>query len=95
MKAFAIPSPTEPRKKLEMYSPAFYASVPRWKPPLRSHSHGRPSSRSRHVQYAAKYKTLIYLAGSTSAEVIADVALCPFEAVKVSSNSARFCQRSV
>uniref|UniRef100_A0A7N2KZA9 Uncharacterized protein n=1 Tax=Quercus lobata TaxID=97700 RepID=A0A7N2KZA9_QUELO len=32
---------------------------------------------------AAKYKTLIYLAGSASAEVIADVALCPFEAVKV------------
>ncbi|KAM1418108.1 hypothetical protein ACFX14_021422 [Malus domestica] len=27
--------------------------------------------------------TLIYLAGSASAEVIADVALCPFEAVKV------------
>ncbi|KAM3713214.1 hypothetical protein ACJW31_01G237500 [Castanea mollissima] len=32
---------------------------------------------------AAKYKTLIYLAGSASAEIIADVALCPFEAVKV------------
>ncbi|KAM3322492.1 mitochondrial phosphate carrier protein 3, mitochondrial-like [Capsicum chacoense] len=32
---------------------------------------------------AAKYKTLIFLAGSASAEVIADVALCPFEAVKV------------
>ncbi|KAB1199813.1 Mitochondrial phosphate carrier protein 3, mitochondrial [Morella rubra] len=32
---------------------------------------------------AAKYKTFIYLAGSASAEVIADVALCPFEAVKV------------
>ncbi|CAH9136719.1 unnamed protein product [Cuscuta epithymum] len=32
---------------------------------------------------AAKYKTMIYLAGSASAEVIADVALCPFEAVKV------------
>lgn len=32
---------------------------------------------------ADKYKTLIYLAGSASAEVIADVALCPFEAVKV------------
>ncbi|CAA6663994.1 unnamed protein product [Spirodela intermedia] len=30
-----------------------------------------------------KYKTLIYLAGSASAEVIADVALCPMEAVKV------------
>ncbi|XP_077228640.1 mitochondrial phosphate carrier protein 3, mitochondrial-like [Tasmannia lanceolata] len=32
---------------------------------------------------ATKYKTLIYLAGSASAELIADVALCPFEAVKV------------
>ncbi|KAJ8449522.1 hypothetical protein Cgig2_005544 [Carnegiea gigantea] len=32
---------------------------------------------------AVKYKTMIYLAGSASAEVIADVALCPFEAVKV------------
>ncbi|EOY02921.1 Phosphate transporter 3,1 [Theobroma cacao] len=34
-------------------------------------------------EYFSKYKTLIYLAGSASAEVIADVALCPFEAVKV------------
>ncbi|KAE9588853.1 putative mitochondrial carrier domain-containing protein [Lupinus albus] len=34
-------------------------------------------------EYATKYKTLIYLAGSASAEVIADIALCPFEAVKV------------
>ncbi|KAJ6688445.1 SOLUTE CARRIER FAMILY 25 (MITOCHONDRIAL CARRIER PHOSPHATE CARRIER) MEMBER 3 LIKE-RELATED-RELATED [Salix koriyanagi] len=34
-------------------------------------------------EYAAKYKTLIYLAGSASAEIIADVALCPMEAVKV------------
>ncbi|KAL8243540.1 hypothetical protein R6Q59_009798 [Mikania micrantha] len=34
-------------------------------------------------EYAAKYKTLIYLAGSASAEIIADVALCPFEAVKI------------
>lgn len=32
---------------------------------------------------AIKYKTLIYLAGSASAELIADVALCPMEAVKV------------
>ncbi|CAA7396333.1 unnamed protein product [Spirodela intermedia] len=32
---------------------------------------------------ATKYKTLIYLAGSASAEVIADIALCPMEAVKV------------
>lgn len=34
-------------------------------------------------EYATKYKTLIYLAGSASAEVIADIALCPMEAVKV------------
>ncbi|KAH7577139.1 hypothetical protein JRO89_XS01G0210500 [Xanthoceras sorbifolium] len=34
-------------------------------------------------EYATKYKALIYLAGSASAEVIADIALCPFEAVKV------------
>ncbi|XP_058102981.1 mitochondrial phosphate carrier protein 3, mitochondrial-like [Magnolia sinica] len=34
-------------------------------------------------EFAAKYKTLIYLAGSASAEVIADIALCPMEAVKV------------
>lgn len=32
---------------------------------------------------AKKYKTAIYLAGSASAEFIADVGLCPFEAVKV------------
>lgn len=32
---------------------------------------------------ATKYKTLIYLAGSASAEIIADIGLCPFEAVKV------------
>jgi len=32
---------------------------------------------------AQKYKTLIYLAGSASAEFIADIGLCPFEAVKV------------
>lgn len=34
-------------------------------------------------EYSVKYKTLIYLAGSASAEFIADVGLCPFEAVKV------------
>jgi len=32
---------------------------------------------------AAKYKTSLYLAASASAEFIADVGLCPFEAVKV------------
>lgn len=35
------------------------------------------------LENASKYKTLIYLAGSASAEVIADVALCPMEALKV------------
>ncbi|KAL8140037.1 hypothetical protein V2J09_006058, partial [Rumex salicifolius] len=35
------------------------------------------------AEYAAKYKTLIYLAGLASAEVISDIALCPMEAVKV------------
>jgi solute carrier family 25 phosphate transporter 3 len=34
-------------------------------------------------EYASKYKTGIYLAGSASAEFLADIALCPFEAVKV------------
>ena len=32
---------------------------------------------------AAKYQTLIFLAGSASAEFFADIGLCPFEAVKV------------
>eukprot|EP00850_Spirogloea_muscicola_P022194 SM000282S10597 [mRNA] locus=s282:40699:42989:+ [translate_table: standard] len=34
-------------------------------------------------EYAKKYKDLIYIAGSASAEFFADIALCPFEAVKV------------
>ena len=32
---------------------------------------------------AKKYQNLIFLAGSASAEFFADIALCPFEAVKV------------
>lgn len=32
---------------------------------------------------AEKYQTLVFLAGSASAEVIADVALAPFETIKV------------
>ncbi|TPX08913.1 uncharacterized protein E0L32_009617 [Thyridium curvatum] len=32
---------------------------------------------------AAKYKTVLYLTASASAEFLADIALCPFEAVKV------------
>jgi solute carrier family 25 phosphate transporter 3 len=35
------------------------------------------------AENAYKYKTGLYLAASASAELIADVALCPFEAVKV------------
>lgn len=32
---------------------------------------------------AEKYKTWIYLAGSASAEFLADIGLCPFESIKV------------
>lgn len=32
---------------------------------------------------AARYKTSVYLAASASAEFIADIALCPLEAIKV------------
>ncbi|OMH81524.1 Mitochondrial phosphate carrier protein 2, mitochondrial [Zancudomyces culisetae] len=34
-------------------------------------------------EFATKYKTLLYLSASASAEFIADVALCPMEALKV------------
>lgn len=34
-------------------------------------------------ELAHNYKTALYLAASASAEVIADVGLCPFEAIKV------------
>ncbi len=37
---------------------------------------------------AHKYQTLVYLAGSASAEFFADIGLCPFEAVKVHSANA-------
>ncbi|GJN27455.1 hypothetical protein PR202_gb15483 [Eleusine coracana subsp. coracana] len=43
-------------------------------------------------EYAAKYKTLVYLAGSASAEVIADIALCPMEAVKVVQTQPGFAR---
>ena len=36
-------------------------------------------------EVAKKYQSMIYLAGSASAEFFADIALCPFEAVKVRS----------
>lgn len=32
---------------------------------------------------AAKYKTALFLSASASAELLADIGLCPFEAVKV------------
>jgi solute carrier family 25 phosphate transporter 3 len=32
---------------------------------------------------AKKYKDILYLSASASAEVLADIALCPWEAVKV------------
>eukprot|EP00891_Asterochloris_glomerata_P001677 jgi/Astpho2/1677/Aster-04108 len=34
-------------------------------------------------EIAAKYQTILFLAGSASAEFFADIGLCPFEAVKV------------
>lgn len=37
---------------------------------------------------AAKYQTVIFLAGSASAEFIADIVLCPMEAVKVTRKSS-------
>lgn len=36
-------------------------------------------------EVAKKYQQAIFLAGSASAEFFADIALCPFEAVKVCS----------
>lgn len=144
---FVIPSPTEPSKKIEMYSPQFYAACTvggilscglthmavtpldlvkcnmqidpvkyksigsgfgillkeqgargffrGWVPTLFGYSaqgackfgfyefFKKYYSDLAGPEFAAKYKTLIYLAGSASAEVIADIALCPMEAVKV------------
>ncbi|KAF4385676.1 hypothetical protein F8388_010232 [Cannabis sativa] len=149
-KAFVVPSPAESGRKIEMYSPAFYAACTAggilscglthmavtpldlvkcnmqigeidptkyksitsgfgillkeqgvrgffrgWVPTLLGYSaqgackfgfyefFKKYYSDIAGPEYAAKYKTLIYLAGSASAEVIADIALCPFEAVKV------------
>ena len=44
---------------------------------------------------AVKYRTYIYLAGSASAEFIADVALCPMEALKVRTQTNDAWPRSV
>lgn len=40
------------------------------------------------VENANRYKTALYLTASASAELIADVALCPFEAVKVRTQTS-------
>ncbi|KAK9038218.1 hypothetical protein V6N11_023101 [Hibiscus sabdariffa] len=146
-RTFVIPAPNEPGKRIEMYSPQFYAACTfggilscglthmtvtpldlvkcnmqidpakyksissgfgvllkeqgfrgffrGWVPTLLGYSaqgackfgfyefFKKYYSDLAGPEYYAKYKTLIYLAGSASAEVIADVALCPFEAVKV------------
>ncbi len=37
---------------------------------------------------AKKYQTVVFLAGSASAEFFADIGLCPFEAVKVKLRSS-------
>ncbi|KAJ2683507.1 Cu/Pi carrier [Coemansia spiralis] len=37
---------------------------------------------------AAKYKTMLYLSASASAEVIADVLLCPMEALKIKTQTS-------
>ncbi|PIA26062.1 hypothetical protein AQUCO_10000023v1 [Aquilegia coerulea] len=146
-KSFLIQSPSEPARKIEMYSPAFYAACTAggilscglthmtvtpldlvkcnmqidpakykgiasgfgilfkeqgvrgffrgWVPTLLGYSaqgackfgfyefFKKYYSDLAGPENATKYKTLIYLAGSASAELIADVALCPMEAVKV------------
>jgi solute carrier family 25 (mitochondrial phosphate transporter), member 3 len=41
-------------------------------------------------ELTSKYKPLIWLAGSASAEVIADVALCPLEMTKVKIQTSPF-----
>lgn len=38
-------------------------------------------------EYANKYKTGVYLAASASAEFLADIALCPFEMIKVKTQT--------
>ncbi|RZC82283.1 hypothetical protein C5167_045069 [Papaver somniferum] len=123
-------SPNEPGRKIEMYSPSYYAactvggslccgitrmavtpldlvkcnmqidpakykSISGWVPTLLGYSaqgackYGFYEFFKKYYsdlagpENAVKYKTLIYLVGSASAEVIADVALCPMEGVKV------------
>ncbi|PWA98215.1 carrier protein [Artemisia annua] len=126
---FMIPAPNEPLRKMEMYSPRFYATCAvggmlscglthlaytplhlvkskmlmdplkytsissgftvlllkeqglrglfkGWSPTLVGY--GAQGA----LQYTTKYPALIYMAASSSAEVIASIALCPMEAVK-------------
>lgn len=42
-------------------------------------------------EVAKKYQSAIFLAGSASAEFFADIALCPFEAVKVRNADIGTC----
>jgi hypothetical protein len=46
-------------------------------------------------ELVAKYQTIIFLAGSASAEFFADMALSPFEAVKVRVVCVWLCCRTV
>lgn len=39
------------------------------------------------IEYANKYKTGVYLAASASAEFLADIALCPWETIKVKTQT--------
>ncbi|RLM74863.1 mitochondrial phosphate carrier protein 3, mitochondrial-like [Panicum miliaceum] len=110
-------APSEPGRRIEMYSPAFYAactaggiagcglthmtvtplglvkcnmqidpakykSISSGFGVLLKEQGAKYYSDIAGPEYATKYKTLIYLAGSASAELIADIALCPMEAVK-------------
>ncbi|THF95846.1 hypothetical protein TEA_024497 [Camellia sinensis var. sinensis] len=70
-KSFVIPAPSEPGK-IQLYSPQYYAACT---------VGGILSCGLTHMAVTLFF--LIYLAGSASAEVIADVALCSFEVVKV------------
>ncbi|KAL5550604.1 hypothetical protein UlMin_000780 [Ulmus minor] len=128
MKSILIPAPTKTSRKIEMYSPAFYATCTAdgilscgltymavtpldlvkcniqqgekgffkgWVPTLLGYSaqgackFGFYEFLKKYYsdivgpKFTTKYKTLIYLASFASAKVIADIALCLFEAVKV------------
>ena len=72
----STPRPRPPRRSpLCFFSPFL---VPPHLPPL-----SRTYADAVGPENAAKYQTLVFLAGSASAEFFADIGLCPFEAVKV------------